>query len=92
MAEKEKAKKAGKMTGYTKLPADIQNMYVSDEWIADDDGVRKFEESGKTVKEVEACMYPILVSKLYRPLDNAAEQHVELRYILAVKKVGKKQR
>ena len=70
--EKEKAKKAGKMTGYTKLPADIQNMYVSDEWIADDDGVRKFEESGKTVKEVEACMYPILVSKLYRPLDNAA--------------------
>ncbi len=70
--EKEKAKKAGKMTGYTKLPADVQNMYVSDEWIADDDGVRKFEESGKTVKEVEACMYPILVSKLYRPLDNAA--------------------
>lgn len=70
--EKEKAKKTGKMTGYTKLPADVQNMYVSDEWIADDDGVRKFEESGKTVKEVEACMYPILVSKLYRPLDNAA--------------------
>lgn len=70
--EKEKARKAGKMTNYTKLPADVQNMYVSDEWIADDDGVRKFEESGKTVKEVEACMYPILVSKLYRPLDNAA--------------------
>lgn len=70
--EKEKAKKTGKMTSYTKLPADVQNMYVSDEWIADDDGVRKFEESGKTVKEVEACMYPILVSKLYRPLYNAA--------------------
>ena len=70
--EKERAKKAGKMTNYTKLPADVQNMYISDEWIADDDGVRKFEESGKTTKEVEACMYPILVSKLYRPLDNAA--------------------
>lgn len=70
--EKEKAKKAGRMTNYTKLPANVQNMYVSDEWIADDDGVRKFEESGKTTKEVEACMYPILVSKLYRPLDNAA--------------------
>ncbi len=42
--EKEKAKKTGKMTSYTKLPADVQNMYVSDEWIADDDGVRKFRE------------------------------------------------
>lgn len=81
--EKERAKKAGKMTNYTKLPANVQNMYVSDEWIADDDGVRKFEENGKTTKEVEACMYPILVSKLYRPLDNAASgatRRVEIHF------------
>lgn len=68
----EKARLVGTKTRYANLPEGVQNMFVGDGWIADDDGVRKFEESGKTVKEVEACMYPILVSKLYRPLDNAA--------------------
>lgn len=70
--DREQARLTGEKTKYSNLPKDIQNMYVGEGWIADDDGVRKFEESGKTVKEVEACMYPILVSKLYRPLDNAA--------------------
>lgn len=81
--EKEEAKKAGKMTEYNNLPEGVQNMYVGDGWIADDDGVRKFEESGKTVKEVEACMYPILVNKLYRPLDNMASgatRRVEIHF------------
>lgn len=79
----EKARLVGTKTRYANLPEGVQNMFVGDGWIADDDGVRKFEESGKTVKEVEACMYPILVSKLYRPLDNAASgatRRVEMHF------------
>ena len=70
--EEQTRRAAGHKTEYTNLPEGCQQMYVGDEWIANDDGVKKFEESGKTIKEVEACMYPILVSKLYRPLDNMA--------------------
>lgn len=70
--EEQTRRAAGHKTEYTNLPKDCQQMYVGEEWIANDDGVKKFEESGKTIKEVEACMYPILVSKLYRPLDNMA--------------------
>lgn len=71
-AERDRELAEGRMTEYNNLPEGVQNMYIGEGWIATDDGVIKFEESGKTVKKVEACMYPILASKLYRPLDNAA--------------------
>lgn len=71
-AERDRELEEGRMTEYSNLPEGVQNMYIGEGWIATDDGVIKFEDSGRTVKKIEACMYPILVSKLYRPLDNAA--------------------
>lgn len=71
-AERDRELEEGRMTEYSNLPEGVQNMYIGEGWIATDDGVIKFEDNGKTVKRVEACMYPILASKLYRPLDNAA--------------------
>lgn len=70
--ERDRELEEGRMTEYSNLPEGVQNMYIGEGWIATDDGVIKFEDSGRTVKKIEACMYPILVSKLYRPLDNAA--------------------
>lgn len=70
--EEQARRAAGHQTRYTNLPAGCQQMYVGDEWIANDDGVKRFEESGKTIKEVGACNYPIMVNKIYRPLDNEA--------------------
>ena len=82
--QEEKARKdaEGNKTQFSNLPEGCQNMYIGTEWIADDDGVRKFEQSGNTMKRVEACMYPILVTKLYRPLDNAdgATRRIELKF------------
>lgn len=81
-AEKQRMAELGKMTEYNNLPENCENMYIGEEWTADDDGVRKLEQHGKTIKMVEACMYPIMVTKLYRPLDNAGEatRKVELRF------------
>ena len=81
-AEAEEKRLAGNMTKYTNLPEGCSNMYIGEGWIADDGGIRKYEESGKTVKTVEACMYPMLIQKLYRPLDTAGDstRKIEILY------------
>lgn len=81
-AEAEEKRLAGNMTKYTNLPDGCSNMYIGEGWIADDGGIRKYEESGKTVKTVEACMYPVLIQKLYRPLDTAGDstRKIEILY------------
>ena len=81
-AEAEEKRLAGNMTKYTNLPEGCSNMYIGEGWIADDGGIRKYEESGKTVKTVEACMYPVLIKKLFRPLDTAGDstRKLEISY------------
>ena len=64
----------GNMTKFTNLPDYCTgNKYIGAEWEADDNGIRKMEENGKTIKIVEACSYPIVIDKMYCPLDTAAD-------------------
>ena len=63
---------AGTMTQFPNLPETCSgNKYIGEEWIADEDGIRKIEESGKNIKTIEACSYPIIIDKMYCPLDTA---------------------
>lgn len=70
--EREKILETGNMTKFTELPEGCKNIYIGPGWVANDDGIYMLEESGKTVRRVEAGRFPFLIDCLYEPYDAGA--------------------
>lgn len=80
--EEQNRRAAGHKTEYTKLPDFVDgNRYLGEEWTANDNGIFKIEEVGKTTKLVEACGRPFVVNKLLVPIDGGdGIDRVEIAY------------
>lgn len=80
--EEQNRRAAGHKTEYTNLPDFVDgNRYLGEEWTANDNGIFKIEEVGKTTKLVEACGRPFVVNKLLVPIDGGdGIDRVEIAY------------
>ncbi len=82
-AELEEKRRVGHKTEFENLPEWCTgNKFVSEEWICnDEEGIYKLEESGKTVKKVEACGRAFMVNRLLDPIDGGdGIDRVEIAY------------
>lgn len=82
-AELEEKRKLGHKTEFKNLPEWCTgNKYVGEDWICnDEEGIYKLEETGRTVKKIDACGRAFMVNRLLDPIDGGdGIDRVEIAY------------
>lgn len=82
-AELEEKRRLGHKTEFKNLPEWCTgNKYVGEDWICnDEEGIYKLEETGRTVKKIDACGRAFMVNRLLDPIDGGdGIDRVEIAY------------